>query len=249
MVRLQLDLEWRITLLTLLLFPALVALGFWQLQRADEKASLQINWEERKQQAPVALDTLPGTAEDAYRRVALRGQFLPGHYLLLDNRIVAGRFGYEVVGLFVLPASNQAVLVNRGWIAGDPGRQQLPEVTEPAGMLDITGHVYVPPGQPFLLGEQQLSPPWPLRVQALEIDKLGPLLATVTDSALFPYVVRIDEGQPGALAVDWQVVNASPEKHQGYAFQWFTMAAVLAFFFLLRSSNLWQLITRKEDDK
>ncbi|HEY7775897.1 MAG TPA: SURF1 family cytochrome oxidase biogenesis protein, partial [Kineobactrum sp.] len=113
--------------------------------------------------------------------------------------------------------------------------------------LELTGHIYVPPGQPFLLAEQQLSPPWPLRVQALEIDKLEPILATLTDSELFPHVVRIDAGQPGALEVNWQVVNASPEKHHGYAVQWFTMAAVLAIFFLLRSSNLWQLITRKED--
>ena len=43
--------------------------------------------------------------------------------------------------------------------------------------------------------------------------------------------------------VDWQVVNVSPQKHQGYAVQWFAMAAVLFIFYLLRSSNLWQLLT------
>jgi surfeit locus 1 family protein len=30
--------------------------------------------------------------------------------------------------------------------------------------------------------------------------------------------------------------------------QWFTMAAVLAIFFLLRSSNLWQLLARKRHE-
>ena len=199
MPRLQLDLEWRITLLTALLVPALVALGFWQLQRAEEKAALQTSWEAQKQQAPVGLATLAGTADNAYRRVSLRGEFVQGYYLLLDNRISAGRFGYEVVGLFNMAGSSQTVLVNRGWIAGDPARQQLPAIAEPPGLLELTGHIYVPPGQPFLLAEQQLSPPWPLRVQALEIDKLEPILATVTDSELFPYVVRIDAGQPGAL--------------------------------------------------
>ena len=34
-----------------------------------------------------------------------------------------------------------------------------------------------------------------------------------------------------------------PRKHQGYAVQWFAMAAVLLIFYLLRSSNLWQLLT------
>jgi len=38
-------------------------------------------------------------------------------------------------------------------------------------------------------------------------------------------------------------VNMSPQMHQGYAVQWFAMAAVLLVFYLLRSSNVWQLVT------
>ena len=53
--------------------------------------------------------------------------------------------------------------------------------------------------------------------------------------------------QPGALAVDWQVVNVSPEKHGAYAVQWFTMAAVLLMFYVLRSSNMWQLLRAPEN--
>ena len=51
--------------------------------------------------------------------------------------------------------------------------------------------------------------------------------------------LRLAAGQPGALSVDWQVINVSREKHTGYAVQWFSMAAVLLLIFLLRSSNLW----------
>ena len=67
---------------------------------------------------------------------------------------------------------------------------------------------------------------------------------------LFPYPVRINAGQASALTVDWKIVNVSPQKHTGYAVQWFTMAAVLGIFYLMRSSNLWQLIApnrRKSD--
>ena len=42
--------------------------------------------------------------------------------------------------------------------------------------------------------------------------------------------------------MDWQIVNVSPEKHTGYAVQWFVMAVVLGIFYILRSSNLWQLV-------
>lgn len=250
MAGLQLDFEWRITLATALLVPALVALGFWQLERADEKADLEARWSARQSEAPVPLTALAGDAPEqlAYRRVSLQGEFLAGHYLLLDNRVQQGRFGNEVVGLLMLADSDQVVLVNRGWVPSDPARLVLPEVSEPGGPVALTGHIYVSPGKPYLLGEQQLAPPWPVRIQALDNDVLAPLVATVTDAALYPHPVRIDSGQPGALTVAWQLVNASPEKHQGYAFQWFTMAAVLAFFFLLRSSNLSQLLTRKRHE-
>lgn len=250
MAGLQLDFEWRITLATVLLVPTLVALGFWQLERADEKADLEARWSARQSEAPVPLTALTGDAPEqlAYRRVVLRGEFLAGRYLLLDNRVQQGRFGNEVVGLLALAGSDQIVLVNRGWVPSDPARLVLPEVAEPDGPIELTGHIYVSPGKPYLLGEQQLAPPWPVRIQALDNEVLAPLVATVTDAALYPHPVRIDSGQPGALTVAWQLVNASPEKHQGYAFQWFTMAAVLAFFFLLRSSNLWQLLTRKRHE-
>jgi cytochrome oxidase assembly protein ShyY1 len=250
MRQLQFDFEWRITLVTLLLLPALIALGFWQLQRADEKAQLQASWETRQSQAPVELAELAAGEPDqlAYRRLVLRGEYLPGHYLLLDNRVHGGRFGYEVVGLFELADSAALVLVNRGWIAGDPARLALPEVPELTGPTALTGHVYVSPGKPYLLAEQELAPPWPLRVQALEPVALAPLLRDISDAPLFPYQVRIDPGQPGALTVAWQVVNTGPEKHRGYAFQWFTMALVLGIFFLLRSSNLWQLLSRKRSE-
>lgn len=250
MAGLQLDFEWRITLATAMLFPALIALGFWQLERAGEKAELEARWSARQSEAAVPLSALASSdpGQLAYRRVSLRGEFLQGHYLLLDNRMQQGRFGNEVIGLLALADSDQVVLVNRGWVPADPARLVAPEVPEPDGPVTLTGHIYVSPGKPYLLGEQQLGPPWPVRIQALDTGPLAPLVATVSDAALYPHPVRIDSGQPGALAVAWQVVNASPEKHQGYALQWFTMAAVLAFFFLLRSSNLWQLLTRKQHE-
>ncbi len=55
---LRFDLEWRITLFTLVMVPLMVSLGFWQLQRAQEKAHLAAAFEERQQQAPAPLSRL-----------------------------------------------------------------------------------------------------------------------------------------------------------------------------------------------
>jgi cytochrome oxidase assembly protein ShyY1 len=238
--RLSFDFEWRITLFTLLLLPLLISLGFWQLQRAGEKAALAAAFERQQASPPALLQTLVGSSavELAYRPVVLRGRFAAGQDLLLDNRTRSGRYGNEVLSVFALDDGALA-LVNRGWLPADPARRVLPDVPDvPGGSLEIRGLVYVAPGEPYLLADEPLARTWPQRIQAVEMDKI----AAVVDGALFPYPVRIQSGEPGALQADWQVVNVSPAKHRGYAVQWFSMAAVLAMLYLLRSTNVWQVI-------
>lgn len=175
--------------------------------------------------------------------VTLTGTFLAQEYFLLDNRIQGGRFGYEVLALARLDDSDRLVLVNRGWIAGDPARLALPAVPPVAGRVSLEGHVYVAPGEPYLLAEQKLEAGWPKRIQAVQMDKIVPAITMDTGGPVFRYPVRINADEGAALAVDWQVVNVSPQKHQGYAVQWFAMAAVLFVFYVLRCSNVWSWLT------
>jgi cytochrome oxidase assembly protein ShyY1 len=242
---LRLQPEWRITLFVLVLVPLMVNLGFWQLSRAGEKAALAEDFARKQAQVPAPLATVAGAsaAELAYLPVRVRGQYLE-EYFLLDNRMRERKYGNEVVAVFSVDGGG-LVLVNRGWVAADPARRSLPLVATPAGVQEITGHVYVAPGDPYLLGDQPLPAGWPKQVQAIEVDKMS---AALPGDLLLPYPVRIDSGQPGALAVNWQVINVAPEKHTGYAVQWFTMATVLALIYLLRCSNLWQLLRGRPQD-
>lgn len=238
------DFEWRLTLFTVLVLPLLFGLGVWQLQRAQEKASLEASWETRQNQAPLPLGSLwnEPAATLAYRPVTLSGIFLRDEYFLLDNRISGGRFGYEVLGIIQLEGGEELALVNRGWIPGDPARLESPSVPPVDGRVELKGHIYVPPGAPYLLAEQQLEGSWPKLLQAVEMEKIRPLLEARGNARAFPYSIRLDAGEPGALAVNWQLINVSPDKHRAYAAQWFTMALVLMVFFLMRSSNLWHLL-------
>ena len=241
----QFDPEWRITLFTVVMIPLMIGMGFWQLQRAEEKAALADSFAARQVQPPAPLSGLwdKPAGSLAYIPVQLTGTFLPDEYFLLDNRINRGRFGYEVLGILRLDEVGAVVLVNRGWIAADSSRRELPVVPPVPGRVTLSGHVYVAPGAPYLLAEQQLEAVWPIRLQAVEMDKIQPLITDQTGGRLFPYPVRIDAHRPGALLVDWTVVNVSPQKHQGYAVQWFAMAAALCILYLLRCSNVWQRLT------
>lgn len=245
MTRIHLDLDWRTSIVSVLLLPIFIGLGLWQLQRADEKAVINTKWELKRNQSPVPLLSLDSDNAELlqYLPVQLSGQFLSAKYFLLDNRIHRGQFGNEVLAVFNLKDSGKAVLVNRGWIAADPSRRQEPEIPELDGSAVITGHVYVSPGEPYLLADTALESGWPKPIQAIEMDKLRAVVEQDMGVELFPHPVRIDSDSTAALTVDWQVVNVSPEKHTGYAVQWFTMAAALFVLFILRSTNLWQVLT------
>lgn len=240
----EFDPEWRITLFALVMVPFMVGLGFWQLERAEEKAALAGSFEQRQEQSPAPLSELWEMADEslAYLPVTVSGTFLANEYFLLDNRMQGGKFGYDIIGIVQLEDSDQLVLVNRGWIAGDPARLKRPQVPRVDGQVRLTGHVYVAPGSPYLLAEQSLQGGWPKLLQAVEMEKLLPVVEAITGDAVFPHPVRIDADVPGALSVDWQVINVSPQKHHGYAVQWFAMALALSIFYLLRCSNLWQLL-------
>ncbi len=235
------DPEWRITLFALVMVPAMIGLGCWQLQRADEKAALAARFEARRAQPPAALSALwqAPAADLVYLPVELSGEYREREYFLLDNSLRGGQFGYEVLALLELAGGDGTVLVNRGWIAGDPARRTLPVVPAVAGRVTVTGQVYVPPGRPYTVGDTAAATGWPRVVPALEMERLGAQAGALTGQRVFPYTLRLDEGAPGALVTGWPVVNVSPEKHRAYAVQWFAMATALSILYLLRSSNLW----------
>ncbi|CAA0114958.1 Uncharacterised protein [Halioglobus japonicus] len=237
------DFEWRIALFTAILVPLMISLGFWQLHRAEEKGAMAAAFDAREQQLPAPLASLWEQSEEslAYAPVRLHGRFLPDAYFLLDNQMREGQVGYEVLGVMQLQ-SGDSVLVNRGWVAGTADRQTLPLVPAVEGPVEITGHLYVAPGTPFLLAEQQLEGGWPKRIQAVEMDKLIPLVTALQAGKVFPYPVRINADERGALLTDWQIVNMSPAKHSAYAVQWFAMAAVLFVYYLIRSFNRGQAV-------
>lgn len=238
-VALQFDFEWRTTLFVVVMLPVLVSLGFWQLERAEEKARIGAAFEARQALPPAPLGALlaQDAATLAYRPVTLTGRFREGQYFLLDNRLQQGRYGNEVIGIVELEGRPGVALVNRGWLPADASRRTLPEAPPVPGQVTLRGQVYIPPGDPYLLAETALAEGWPKRIQAVEMDRLAASLQ-LDGAEMFPHLVRIDPGETGALAVDWQVVNVSPAKHQGYAVQWFVMAVVLAIIYLLHSSNL-----------
>ena len=68
--------------------------------------------------------------ERADRQVVMGARFTPNRYVLLDNRLRGGKFGYEVVAF--AEVDQLAVALNLGWVRGDPSRKTLPDIALPS---------------------------------------------------------------------------------------------------------------------
>ena len=236
--------KFRPTLLLGLASTALVAiflsLGFWQLERAEDRRAQDALKQERAQLSPVYITSFPeGSPEElAGRRVRMRGHYLP-HQFLLDNQTHEKRLGYYVLSPFELSTYEQVVLVNRGWVPAGARRDQLPPVPVPSDTeIQVEGKVHRPQYNPFTDSEHLLEGHgWPQLIQDIDYPRLAERLSEL---ALVPATVRLDETQPHGFTRVWPAPPMSAEKHTGYAVQWFAMAcAVLLLFlmYLVRSSR------------
>ena len=208
-------------ILTVLVFSALVKLGFWQNSRALEKEQRLSRIEQLKSQNPLSLNQVNLLAENETINdmpVILNGIFDEEKIFLLDNQVNKGRLGYRVYQ--VLVAEQYAVLVNLGWVQGSVDRDELPKIKSLSGHYIINGNVrLIEVG--IQLQEQVFSDgQWPLRIQQVELDKFSILI----NRQLLPYVIYLDKNEKIGFVKNWQPIVMPPEKHRAYAFQWFSLA-------------------------
>lgn len=212
-----------------------VALGTWQLGRAEEKRELRDRYERLSRDAPVAIGAAEIAAEDVeLRRVTARGVFEPRYAVFLDNRVLNGVPGYHVVMPLQLPGG-RAVLVNRGWVAGVPDRSQLPQVRTPAGSVEVSGIAMVPGRQLYELSKQVTEGAvW----QNLTMERYR----AAHPLAVQPFMIRQDSALDDGLKREWNPPDFGIDKHFAYAAQWFMLAATVLIFYLFvhvrrRNSN------------
>lgn len=225
MVKRQFQFEWRTALLAAVLLPVMVNLGFWQLRRADENRELIRVAEQQRQQSPV---TFAQASSVSLQQVAVQGHW-SDKFFLLENQMHEGRNGYHVIGVMGLE-DGRRVLVNRGWVAAPALRSELPVVPAVTAAVIERGEIYI---TPYLLQNEPVfaEAGWPRRIGKLNV----PGLAHELGFDVLPLMVRLREGSPSALTVQWPVVNIAPEKNTAYAIQWFAMSIALVVFYLALS--------------
>ena len=212
-------------------------LGLWQLDRAGEKERRSGAFAERTGDAPILLnDRLPITPSEfdpewwRYRRVEVSGEAFGARQYLLDNRTRNGVAGYHVYVPMLVTGLDRMMLVNRGWVATGPSRARLPDVSLNSSQMVVSGVVEYP-RQTLLLGDDGYAQSsWPKVVQRIDLDKTVRDL----DRRVLPFVVLMDAALPHGFVREWTpYLGIGPERHRGYAFQWFSLAAAVAVVWIV----------------
>ncbi len=207
------------TLLAALAVVAFGALGYWQLGRAEQKRVMARSFTA----GGPAIDwpSLPADAP-RFQRVSLRGYFDAEHQFLLDNMSHESVAGVQVLTPFLLD-NGEAVLVNRGWLPFGATRQDLPAVEVDGEKRTVVGRIdELPRPGIWLKGPEATG--WPRLVQYPGMAELSAAFGR----ELAPRQVLLDPGVPDGYVREWVVPGTTPDRHLGYAVQWFAFAALAA---------------------
>jgi surfeit locus 1 family protein len=223
---------WWATLALVAAGSLFVTAGFWQLDRADQKRALFSNYD--LADARSTLRRLPTDAEAAdlrYQPVELSGRYQAGRQVLLDNMLSEGKPGYQVLTpLFTVFGP---VLVNRGWLPASADRSELPNVTVAEGERTVRARLdRLPrPGIRLEPTGTTAESPWPRRLLYPDAEQLR---AELQLEDLPGYQLLLQPDEPDGYRRNWRPAVMGPDKHLGYAVQWFSFtAAILVIYFFL----------------
>jgi surfeit locus 1 family protein len=221
-------------LLTAVALAGFVCLGWWQIGRAREKQAMIDSFARGTQTSvelarDIAIDELP-----RYQHVRAEGHYVPAHQILLDNMpSSAGRPGYRVLTPFRREGAD-LLLVDRGWVPLGATREQLPPVDVSSGYRAVSGRLDQLPmpgvrvGEPGIPGDTH----WPRVLNFPQQRDLEQVLGARVESR----IVLLDRAAPDGFERVWRPALAmGPERHLGYAVQWFALALVSLVIFLALS--------------
>ncbi|MEZ9518008.1 SURF1 family protein [Vibrio splendidus] len=241
---------WIAVVLTVVSVGILIKLGLWQLDRGNEKLSYEQQLSERAQQSSRSLDTVISEWKDS--RIQAQGSSeLPslnglkvdveletpsGLVVLLDNQVNQGAVGYVIymLGEVRFKDENESLvaekqlLIDLGFVAASNDRRELPQLGNITLPTNMSGRLYTRSVNP-LSHELGLENTTPKRIQNINITALS----EYTGQAVLPFVFQPQSLESWPYELLWRPTAMKSEKHFGYSFQWFVMAAVLLFLMLL----------------
>ena len=221
------------TLIFAITFCGFIVLGFWQIDRADQKNVLNSNYTDRQQEAIIVLDknnVIDEKSSLLWRKVEFEGSFINKQNIILDNQIFNQIAGFNIITPFKIKGSDSLVLINRGWHPNLKNREMLPIINEISDERILQGHIASFPVSGIKLGKNNIET---LNSQIFRFQRLDAAELNYFFSAkMMPYMIYLDPIIDKELYGNFKLPAPDSQKNYGYAFQWFAFAITLLIIFI-----------------
>jgi surfeit locus 1 family protein len=223
--------SWWSSLASVTLLAGCVALGFWQLDRGRQKQALLDEFR-RGSDSSVALT---GATDDLprYQQVVARGRLDASRQILLDNMPSSrGSPGYRVLTP-LRRSGGRTLLVDRGWVPLGASRAQLPAVgiEDAGGDQELSGRLDELPRPGLRIGAAQApgTQGWPRVLNFPTQADVEDVLGEPVESR----IVLLDPEADNGFERAWRPsLGFGPERHLGYAIQWFALGLAVLIAYL-----------------
>ena len=202
----------------------LISLGFWQLDRADEKRAIEDQIASANSGDVEFVTSVEFLKDKEYYHVRLQGSYIGDKQFIYDNQIVDQISGYYVLTPFILKGASKAVLINRGFIPWSGRRDKLANVDIGEKLTEAKVQISIPIKR-MELKVSETTGDFPVLIQALDLDEMS----TIASLDFASVVGLLSPETENGFVRQWEPYTGSIERHIGYAIQWFLMAFVLAF--------------------
>lgn len=213
-----------------ILLIVFLALGSWQWRRAEWKSEVLAEHAAATQATPVELGQVELDGAARYRRVVAHGQYSDPRVYLLDNQIRDGRPGVLAFSAFRVDGLASDVLIGLGWLPWSADRRVLPAVPQrESGKLRLLGGLAPAPASGIRLGDNALArQTGPVKLLSyFDRDEIAADLGR----PLAAPVLQLEPAADSGFLRDWQPTWLPPERHRGYAVQWWALAAAVVIVF------------------
>jgi surfeit locus 1 family protein len=186
-----------------------VRLGFWQLDRLQERRASNARIRAGLEAAPVVLDEAPRLGA-APRRASATGTYDVDREVVLFGRAFEGQSGDHLLTPLLL-SDGSALLVDRGWVpAGtrSPARE---------GEVEVRG---------FLLPPDSVGEAMPVAGRVTVVDPDGIDGSLPYELAPVYLLLQVQRPPADSLPIPAPLPALSEGPHLSYAIQWFSFAAV-----------------------
>ncbi|MFY8273829.1 SURF1 family protein [Pseudoalteromonas sp. SSDWG2] len=213
--------------LVILAVTVCTSLGFWQLERADQKQQRQQMldaWSERGVLSFADAMRFVQQGDATGLQVRLSGEVHP-QYWLLDNQVYEGKVGYDVIALILPQGSSHWLVTNLGFVRAPTLRTELPNVTLPSTITLPQALIKQGELGSITLDNDIIDPlaasGWPKRIQQIDITAM----VEQTRKPIHAFMAYAQKPNDVVAAIPhYQPVTMTAQKHHAYALQWFLIA-------------------------